>query len=146
MNFILYSFGWCSFFHRIRKATVSCYHFTQYSYIGISNWFRTAKTCLFLFSPLSLIDAVLGLNMLQLTVDSCVGFFSSILEITVCLSERLLHATPTAQLLGTKAHQKKLRNSGCQIIQFKKKKVQNINCKTMTFSSGSEKVIFIPGK
>lgn len=53
LNFILYLFGWRSFFHRIQKATVSSHHFTQYSYIGIFNRFRTAKACLFLFSPLS---------------------------------------------------------------------------------------------
>lgn len=28
LNFILYSFSWCSFFHRIQKATVSSHHFT----------------------------------------------------------------------------------------------------------------------
>lgn len=82
----------------MQKATDSSHHLTQYSYIGISNRSRTAETCLFLFSPFSLTDAVIGLNMLRLTVDSCVGFFSSSLEITVHLSELLLHATPTAQL------------------------------------------------
>lgn len=38
--------GWCSFF---QEAAVSSHCFTQYSYIGISNCFKTAKTCLLLF-------------------------------------------------------------------------------------------------
>lgn len=40
--------GWCNFF---QEATASSHCFTQYSYIGTSNCFRTAKTCLLLFHP-----------------------------------------------------------------------------------------------
>lgn len=83
---------------------------------------------LFLFSPPFLIDVVIGLNMLELTVDSCAGFFSSLLGISLPFRT----TTMRHSYCSVVRHQSALksRNRGCQIMQLKKKFRRTLAAKT----------------